>query len=245
VILRHELRHRRDRELLEARVRERTADLEAALSERSAMLQEIHHRVKNNLQVIISMLKLETERRTDPASRALLETSVQRIYAMSLVHETLYDTDKLDVIDLVRYAELLLESVRSASKNEYAIKASAPVPVGLDFAVPFGLLLNELVSNVERHAYPKGARGRVEVQIESKDGILFTIRDDGVGIPEVVDIEGPETLGLSLVGALVKQLSGVMALDRDEGTRWTIRFPAAEGGREMGAPPKPSSKPAT
>jgi len=225
VLLKHELRHRQDVALLETRVKERTADLEQALAERLVMLQEIHHRVKNNLQIIISMLRLEADRQSDAAARGSIETSIQRIYAMALVHETLYITDQLESIDLVKYADGLLELARASSSIEFKLEAEGPIFVPLDFAVPFGLLLNELISNSEKHAFPPGFKGEVDIRIESTDGLLLSIADNGVGISESIRLEGTKTLGLSLVNVLVQQLRGAVTLDRKSGTRWTIRFP--------------------
>jgi len=225
VIIRHELRHRRDRELLETRVRERTAELERSVAERSVMLQEIHHRVKNDLQIITSILRLEVDRQADATSRAAIEASIQRIFAMALVHETLYDTDQLESIDLVNYTGELLNLARDVSPIRFDLKAEGPIPVGLDFAVPFGILLNELVSNAEKHAFPQGAPGEVDIRIDSTEGILLSFADDGIGIPERIGLEGAKTLGLTLVKVLVQQLHGKIDLDRSAGTRWTIRFP--------------------
>jgi two-component sensor histidine kinase len=225
VLLRHEFLHRQDRALLESRVKERTAELERSLAEGSVMLREIHHRVKNNLQIIISLLQLEADRQSDAALRAPIEASIQRVFVMSLVHETLYDTEEIDNIDLAKYVEQLLDASKSVSTIEIALKADGPIPVGIDFAVPFGLLLNELVSNAEKHAFPRGSNGKVDIRIESTDGILLSIADNGVGISEEVRIEGAKTLGLSLVHVLVQQLRGVISLERKSGTRWTIRLP--------------------
>ena len=228
VLYRHEFRHREDVALLETRVKERTAELERALDERFVMLQEIHHRVKNNLQVIISLLRLEADRQGDTDSRASLEASVQRILAMALVHETLYDTDQLDEIDIVSYARRLIEETRASASAEFELEAEGPSLVGLDFAVPFGLLLNELMSNSEKHAFPPGTRGKVVIRIESKDGMVLRVEDNGIGMSEDVRIDGPKTLGLNLVKVLAQQLGGKISLDRKSGTRWAIRFPSTE-----------------
>jgi two-component sensor histidine kinase len=226
VLLRHELRHRDDLALLESRVKERTAELEKALAERSVMLQEIHHRVNNNLQVIASMLRLEADRLEDSSQRGSIESSIQRINAMALVHGTAYATEQLDRLDLVNYADRLLDASRDISSIEYTLSAEGPIPVGIDFAVPFGLLLNELVSNAERHAFPEGFQGRVDIRIESGDGILLSFVDNGVGMSENFRIEGTKTLGLSLVNILTQQLRGDFALGGKPGTSWTFRFPA-------------------
>jgi two-component sensor histidine kinase len=225
VILKHELRHREDTALLESRVKERTAELEHALEERSVMLQEIHHRVKNNLQIITSILGLESEMDESEASRASREKSIQRIYAMALVHETLYQTDQLENVDLAKYADRLIDEIRAASRVEFELEAEGPLYVGLDFAVPFGLLLNELLTNAEKHAFPVGFAGRVDIRIDSEEGLRLSVADNGLGMSEDIRLEGAKTLGLNLVNVLAKQLNGAIALDRSSGTRWTITFP--------------------
>jgi two-component system, sensor histidine kinase PdtaS len=211
--------------LLETRVKERTAELEKALAERSVILQEIHHRVRNNLQLVTSMLQLEAGRQDDSALRSSMEASIQRIYVMALVHEILYATEELDDLDLVRYSDRLLDAFRDEAPFEFRLEAEAPIPVGLDFAVPFGLLLNELVSNANRHAFPEGY-GRIDVRIErTEGGLRLVVADEGVGIPEAYPVPGAKTLGLTLVDVLVKQLGGEASLERRPGTKWTIAFP--------------------
>jgi two-component sensor histidine kinase len=230
VLLRHEYRHRQDKELLETRVKERTAELERALAEGSVMLQEIHHRVNNNLQIISSILRLEADREESSALRASREKSLQRIYAMALVHEILYQTDELEYIDLGRYAMQLIDDVRSGSTLGFALAVEKDIRVDLDFAVPFGLLLNELVNNAVEHAFPEGRAGRVEIRVKSESGgaIALSVSDDGVGLPEGLRFEGARTLGFNLVNALIIQLHGKMDLDRRSGTSWTILFPRLE-----------------
>jgi two-component sensor histidine kinase len=225
VLLKHQLRHREDTALLESRVKERTAELERALAERSVMLQEIHHRVKNNLQIIASILKLEAEGDESETARASREKSVQRIHAMALVHETLYQTDQLENVDLAQYADRIIDEIRAASPIEFALAAEGPIYVGLDFAVPFGLLLNELLTNAQQHAFPGGFTGRVDIRIESEDGLLLSVADNGLGMSEDIRLEGAKTLGLNLVNVLAQQLCGEIVLDRTMGTKWTITFP--------------------
>jgi two-component sensor histidine kinase len=232
VNLRHEFRHREDTVLLETRVKERTSELEGALAERAVMLQEIHHRVNNNLQVIASILELEAGKEENERARASRERSIQRIYAMALVHETLYRTDQLDRVDLAQYADRLLDDIRAGSSIEFILRAEGPVLVGLDFAVPFGLLLNELATNARKHAFPAGLPGRVDIRIDSEAGLRLTVADNGVGMAEDLPKAGARTLGLDLVKVLSEQLGGEVAMDGKSGTRWTIRFTPRSGSPE-------------
>jgi two-component sensor histidine kinase len=230
VLLRHEFRHRQDRDLLEIRVKERTIELERALADRSVMLQEIHHRVNNNLQIISSILQLEADREESLILRASREKSLKRVYAMALVHEILYQTEELEKIGLDRYVDRLVDEVRAGSAVDFVLIVDKDILVGLDFAVPFGLLLNELVTNALEHAFPGGSVGRVEIRVESEsgDGIGLSVADNGVGIPEDTPFEDARTLGFNLVNALTVQLHGRIDLDRRSGTRWTILFPGRE-----------------
>jgi two-component sensor histidine kinase len=230
IFLRHELRHRQDKALLEERVRERTAELEHALSEKSVLLQEIHHRVNNNLQIITSILQLEADRTADPALQASKGKTLKRVYAMALVHELLYQTEELEHIDLGLYAGRLIDNFRAGSAVEFGLAAEREIRVGLDFALPFGLLLNELLSNAREHAFPPGRYGRVDVRLKTEEGgaIGLSVSDDGVGMPEGTAFERARSLGFTLVNTLALQLHGKIELEREGGTRWVIVFPKME-----------------
>ncbi|HUX37494.1 MAG TPA: sensor histidine kinase, partial [Rectinemataceae bacterium] len=146
VALRHRIRLEDEAELLEAKVKERTIELEALLSERVAMLSEIHHRVKNNLQLVASLLQLGAERADGGNIRSSLDAGVRRIYAMAQVHDSLYDTERLDIIDLADYSRRLLETIGQDSTFRFDFSTEGPVLGPLDLAVPFGLILHELAT---------------------------------------------------------------------------------------------------
>ena len=240
VLARHWIQHRREAELLESRVRERTADLEKALDERVVMLQEIHHRVKNNLQIIASLLRLETNRLAeDDAARRPMETSIQRIHAMSLVHETLYQSEGFRLVELRGYTRELLSAISGAieASLHYDTPTDTAIEVSLDFAIPFGLLLNELVSNAAEHAYAPGEKGRIEISLSCNDDVELVVEDDGVGLDSHEETNGSQSLGLTLVRSLVKQLNGRISLESSSGTRWHAIFPL-EQARTPVSPPK-------
>lgn len=243
VILRHELRHKQDKELLEDRVRERTAELEDALSEKSVLLQEVHHRVNNNLQIIASILQMEIAREGDLAARSSKEKTLRRIYAMGLVHELLYQSGELEFVDLARYAARLIDSFRSGSAVAFGLSADSELRVGLDFSLPFGLLLNELLCNSREHAFPEGRTGSVEVCLRGGEAgaVILSVADDGVGLPDGVALQGSRTLGFAFTEAIVQQLHGKAELVRNGGTRWTIVFPRMEPRSWM--PPKAPDSP--
>jgi Signal transduction histidine kinase len=209
VLLRHEYRHRQDKELLESRVKERTRELETSLAERSVMLDEIHHRVKNNLQLVTSLLSLEADRLEEGPARAPLEASMRQIYAMALVHDTLYRSERLDEIDLVEYSAKLLDALKSFPAVDYELKAEEPIVVKLEYAVAFGLLLNELVTEAMEAWVPSttgpAAQGEVAIARAEDGGILLSVETRGAiarRSPDMIDRDPV------IVSAIVEQLKG-------------------------------------
>jgi two-component sensor histidine kinase len=240
ILYRHWLQHREEAELLERRVVERTAELQSALDERSAMMQEIHHRVKNNLQIIASLLHLEAQKAGDEGVKASSENSIRRIHAMALVHETLYQSKPLHEIHLEHYVSKLIRELQDTLSAEYSIgvEVAGSSVVDPDFAIPFGLLLSELIANALQHAFPGRHDGKVAVSLSCGDRIGLTVSDNGVGMSRASGGEQPrEGLGLRIVQSLVTQLSGSIESDScDQGTTWQMSFPRS-GVRETSAPP--------
>ena len=220
---------------LEIEVEERRIteeQLQVSLNEKEVLLKEIHHRVKNNLQVITSMLKLQSSQVDDPAVQIALQDSQNRVQSMALIHEKLYQSADLGVIDFAGYLEslanFLLRSYNPGEKQVCLRVEVQPVGLGIDAAVPCGLIVNELVSNALKHAFPNGNGGEVTIQLSSQENgqVELSIADNGVGLPENVDLENTPSLGLQLVNALVGQLEGSLELRRDQGTQYTLRFAA-------------------
>ncbi len=212
-----------ERERAEARIR-------SSLAEKDVLLQEVHHRVKNNLQIVSSLLELQSSQLQDTAAKAMLKDSRYRVRSMALVHERLYQTENLADIALSEYVEQLCADLRTSylahSKGVEIEVEVADVSLDVDRAIPCGLIINELVSNAFKYAFPGGNEGTISVHLERVgDGNLeLTVSDDGSGIPPDFDLEQPSTLGLQLVSALVVQLKGTIDLDRSTGTRITIVF---------------------
>jgi two-component sensor histidine kinase len=204
---------------------------EASLKEKEILLQEVHHRVKNNMQVITSLLELQSKKTDDPLVKKVFEESQNRIIAMSLIHETLYHSENIASLDFKTYLEKLVSNLIHVYKTDSSrIKVSVDAEVksfSMDDAVPVGLILNELVSNSLKHAFPNGEKGDIKVNVHSASNgkIEMVVSDNGVGLPEKMVIKSLKTLGLQLVHSLaLKQLRGTLDINRKGGTQFTIGF---------------------
>jgi two-component system, sensor histidine kinase PdtaS len=202
----------------------------ASLREKEVLLKEIHHRVKNNLQVTSSMLRLQSTAIRDEGAREMFMESQNRIRSMALVHEKLYRSSDLSRVDLADYtndlAKLLFRSFGvDRGRITLAVEAEQ-LHLSIETAVPCGLILNELLSNCLKHAFPDRRRGMIRVGIATTgEGYLtLWVKDDGVGMPPHLDVTGAETLGLLLVKTLVDQLQAELEVRRDAGTEVRIRF---------------------
>lgn len=204
--------------------------LKASLEEKEVLLKEIHHRVKNNLQVVSSLLYLQSQKIEDPEVRALFAESQNRICSMALAHEQLYQSKSLADISLREYVHSLVSHMRQVNMlPESRIECEvlvADVTVDIEKVVPCGLLITELFSNAIKHAFPDGRRGMVRIEISSRQrDVKLSVADDGVGLPAGFDYRHTQTLGLQLVCALVAQLDGDISLVGGAGTRFDIIFP--------------------
>jgi len=215
----------------EEAVRASAEQIEASLREKEVLLEEIHHRVKNNLQVISSLLRLQSAQVHDRATLEMFKESGNRIRSMALVHEKLYqspDLSRLDFTDYVRSLTDLLRRSYQAETSGVTLRTTVEdVRLGIDAAVPLGLIINELVSNSLKYAYPPGRHGEVQVTLRPQDGegYLLSVADDGVGLPADFDPRTTDTLGMQLVCALTDQLGGAIELVARSGTEFRIRFP--------------------
>ena len=209
--------------------------LKASLAEKTVLLREVHHRVKNNLQIVSSLLHVTpTNPATDGAVRGVLSSVEQRVQAMALVHEHLYQKEDLAVIDVGLYLRDLVDHLfQGMPVSEGAIESvvdieSTPIPV--DLAFPCGLIVNELVSNAMAHAFPGGASGHIRVTMGLEEERLFrlTVADDGVGLPTDLGASRSDTFGLELVRTLVDQIDGVLDVESGGGTEFVVTFPIRE-----------------
>jgi len=200
--------------------------IRASLDEKVILLKEIHHRVKNNLQVMSSLLNLQAGSTADPEARERLRESQGRIRIMALIHEKLYESRDLAGADAVDYLRKLVSSAFYAYDGDSdRIRAHVdgdPIQLDADTALPLGLLVNELVTNAMKHAFPGGRPGTIEIELRRNGAGTLQLRvaDDGIGMP--ADLERGGSLGLQLVDALVGQLDGSLAITRVGGTRVDI-----------------------
>jgi two-component sensor histidine kinase len=207
------------------------AQLQDAVHEKEVLLREVHHRVKNNLQVISSLLNLQADATIDPQVRIAFEDSQNRIRVMALIHESLYQTDNLVQLDAVDYLQRLgnqLFEAYGAPDNGLALCFQIePVRLQIHQAIPCGLILNELISNTLKHAFPAGQAGEVRITLlqEASGTCVLAVHDTGVGFPDGLDFRRTESLGLQLVCILTEQLGGSIALECRSGTTFTLTFP--------------------
>ena len=205
--------------------------LEASLKEKEVLLREIHHRVKNNMQVIISLLKLQASIANDERVADALKESQSRVYAMASVHEILYGSDSLIYIEIKSYISKLTKTIfqsYGASMERIDLKVEIEdIKLGIEQAIPLGLLINELVSNSLKYAFPGNRAGQIIIKLQAVDQgeIECIVCDNGEGIQEKLDWRSTDTLGFKLISILAEnQLDGVVNLDRDNGTHFNIRF---------------------
>jgi PAS domain S-box-containing protein len=206
-------------------------ELRASLREKEVLLQEIHHRVKNNLQVVSSLLSLQSRGMLDEEIRQKFQESQNRVHSMALIHEHLYQSPSLSAINYPQYirqlAAHLFRSYR-VSASRIALQAHIEdLRLSVDVAVPCGLVINELVSNALKYAFPSGRGGAIRIELRRQpDGLVtLTVSDNGVGLPEEIGFGNTHTLGLRLVGTLVRQLEGNVNVDRSGGTSVHVTFP--------------------
>jgi len=204
--------------------------IKASLKEKETLLQEIHHRVKNNMQVINSLLKLQSNTIDDEKVKNILKDSQSRVYAMSAVHETLHGSENLSAIDLKSYLSKITSSIfQTYSTDHGKVNLNSDIensPISLNQAYPLGLVNNELISNALKYAFPEDRTGEISVSMKKIDNELeLVVMDDGIGIPDGLDWKNSRSLGLKLVHTLVEnQLGGSIEMKNNNGTKFTIKF---------------------
>lgn len=226
-------------DLLKQEVKERKraeTQITASLNEKEVLLREVHHRVRNNLQVVSSLLELARTRTHNKEAIELLLESHARIHTMALIHSQLYQTDRFDKIHMQRHIQQLithLSHLYDMDKRISPVIRTAGIYLSLTQAIPCALVLNEVISNVFKHAYKKGEEGTIEVSMEQTHDNMISvkIKDHGGGIPQEIDVFETGSLGLKLTRSLViDQLKGEMQVNRNNGTEVLIEFPRLKEG---------------
>jgi PAS domain S-box-containing protein len=200
------------------------------VKERDVLLQEIHHRVKNNLQMISSLIHMQMRQLAPGPSKEVLEECQNRVMAIALIHEKLYESNDYSEIQFADYARSLAANVFHTlhiTRRDIALDlAIDPIPLSIKRAIPCGLIINELITNALKYAFPEPRGGTLRVALSRADGQLqLEVRDDGVGFPDGWDLHGSASLGLRLVAMLTRQIGGSLAVDGRSGARFRIAFP--------------------
>ncbi|MBD0345718.1 MAG: PAS domain S-box protein [Coleofasciculus sp. Co-bin14] len=206
------------------------AKIQTSLREKEVLLQEVHHRVKNNLQVISSLLDLQSQQIEEQAMLEVFRESQNRVKSMALVHEKLYQSKDFAKINFAEYTEsltnYLFKAYDLATSNINLELKIDEVSLNIDTAIPCGLIINELVSNALKYAFPNNSLGTITVTLHSdkNEGFILTVKDNGVGLPGDWDVKSAKSLGIQLVKILTKQLKGTIELDKHIGSKFIIRF---------------------
>jgi len=204
-------------------------EIKRSLNEKEMLIKEIHHRVKNNMQIITSLLNLQSSYFEDENVKSVFKESQNRVKSMAMVHEKLYQSKDLARINFADYIKsLALGLLSSNGIDSNGIKLNLDLDtfyLGIDTAIPLGLLLNEVITNSLKHAFPHGKNGTITIELRKKDSIfIMSISDDGVGLPHDLELENSTTLGMKLIMSLVDQLDADLTMERSRGTKFIIKF---------------------
>jgi len=211
-------------------IKQAQAKIKQSLKEKEAMLKEIHHRVKNNMQIISSMLRINSRRISNTMALDILNDCQNQIRSMAMIHESLYKSENLAMIDFLNYIQRLathLFTMYQVSTDRISLRLKIrDIYLDINHAIPCGLILNELISNALKHAFPDGKKGEIRIEMEEiKKGRYFLkLEDNGIGIPKKINFQSPQSFGMQLVKDLVDQIDGTIEISSDKGTKFKIRF---------------------
>lgn len=210
--------------------RKQKISIENSVSEKDTLLREIHHRVKNNLQVISSLLNLQSRQTTDSAALEALNEGKNRVKSMALIHQNLYQQDRMVAVETGDYIERLVRSLLSSYKiGEQEVKIETdidPLRLDVDMIIPLGLILNELISNSLKYAFPNDRKGNILVQLkDDNNNLKVLVKDDGIGIPKDLNLDTHPSLGMRLIRSFGKKLNADLTIKSQEGTSVFISIP--------------------
>lgn len=218
------IRAYRDMRLIEQHRRE----IERSLLEKEVLLKEIHHRVKNNLQVISSLLSMQSARISDDLALKMFQDSRDRVRTMAIIHEKLYQSENLSKVDFADYIRTMVQELKTLYRAGDRIEVRYEIEevlMGIDKAVPCGLIVNELLTNSLKYAFDGREQGRIRIALKGEPGrISLELADDGIGLPAEIDPAHTDTLGLQLVWILASQIEAEVELVRENGTLFRILF---------------------
>lgn len=214
------------------RIKSAEEQLGISLKEKETLLREVHHRVKNNFQIINSLINLQSRKIADPALLALYAETQNRIRAMSLIHENLYRTGTFSGINFGVYMKTMMENLHlnyASPGQEVELRTSLEdIELGIDQAIPCGLIINEILTNCFKYAFPAGFEGRKTIEISLRrrtgDTVELCVADNGVGLPDEIASGNFETLGMNLISTLAVQMKGTVSVQKNGGSRFTIHF---------------------
>lgn len=198
------------------------------IHEKETLIKEIHHRVKNNLQLISSIIYLKLTSVADTDIRIFLEDTRQKIRSIALIHERLLQSESLDKVEISDYLGKLIQDLKvTYLRDDLNLEIETQLDkemMSLDMAIICGLIVNELLTNAFKHGFPAGGSGKVLVRFENKAGYRLTVADNGIGLPENISPEASGSFGMQLIDVFVKQLNGKLAIDRRQGTAFQLEF---------------------
>ena len=211
--------------------KQHTAELQALQKQKDVLVKEVYHRVKNNLMIISSLLHLQSNKINDELSRSFFRESRDRVQTMALIHQQLYQSDDLASIDFKAYLQLLIRNLSQSYGIDplkiQLIQNLEKIPVEVDRAIPCGLIVNELLTNAFKYAFPGKQSGfvRIDFQSGSSHNVRLSVRDNGIGLPKEIKVRKSNSLGLQIVTLLTRQIKGRIYVKRQNGTCVTIVFP--------------------
>jgi two-component sensor histidine kinase len=203
--------------------------IETSLKEKDVLLKEIHHRVKNNLQIIISLLNLQSGYIKDEVTLKAVKDGQSRVRSMALVHEKFYQSDTITEIDFAEYIKklchYLYQTYGDKTDRIHVDVKGDNINLDMDTAMPCGLLVNEIVSNAYKYAFPGQEKGQIRIELRRTNGkMLLGVYDNGIGLPDNFDFEKSESLGMQLIQALTSQLDGELKVSYENGTSFEVLF---------------------